>query len=496
MSTFNQLGMLLPEDIHPLVDNIDPTDGSSADITPASSPNCPSGTTDEGTTVVLFDDGDYFEGGSANPEFPVCVLDQDILADTTLTNDHVYVLDGEVFVGTGDAEDATPPSPGNEVVLTIESGVQIYADQGSASAIRVTRGAQIDAQGTMEQPIIMGAVPVAGFAREIDGDPTDLTGRGDWGGLVLNGYARTNSTEDAGNIPNELTSEATNRNVFFGGNDDGDSSGTVSYVIIAESGVAFAPDAEVQGLTLEGVGSGTTINNIQVIGSNDDGIEWFGGAVNQSNILINGAEDDGLDIDLGFRGTIKNFIVRQANGLGDHGTESDNDGDNFGAMPVSRPVLANGLFLIWGDGESGGALLREGYGANFENVVIADGATLMGAPSAAVAGTSCIDNDDEVDEDLNAFGLAYFCSVGAAEPDGDTFEEDWFAGMAQDGSTVTFEGMEDDTISVDPASYQVTTAVSPSSAVSEADSYMGPVSSADAQAQTEWWRGWTVHFGQ
>ena len=38
-------------------------------------------------------------------------------------------------------------------------------------------------------------------------------------------------------------------------------------------------DNEINGLTLGGVGTGTTITNVEVIGNQDDGIEFFGGTV-------------------------------------------------------------------------------------------------------------------------------------------------------------------------------------------------------------------------
>ncbi|MFB6259502.1 MAG: hypothetical protein ABEJ96_02335, partial [Thiohalorhabdaceae bacterium] len=126
--------------------------------------------------------------------------------------------------------------------------------------------------------------------------------------------------------------------------DNADSSGTLQHVIIGESGTTFQTDEEVQGLTLEAVGSGTTINYLQVLGSNDDGIEWFGGQVDASHIVINGQNDDGLDMDLGYQGNVQFALVRFASDQGNRGIESDNN-SSFGAQPYSMPNLANVTIL-------------------------------------------------------------------------------------------------------------------------------------------------------
>ena len=63
-------------------------------------------------------------------------------------------------------------------------------------------------------------------------------------------------------------------------------------------------------------------SNVEVIGNQDDGIEFFGGTVNASNLLVWGQGDDGLDIDQSYAGTISNAIVI-ANSTSDHGLEID-----------------------------------------------------------------------------------------------------------------------------------------------------------------------------
>ena len=99
---------------------------------------------------------------------------------------------------------------------------------------------------------------------------------------------------------------------FYGGMDDTDNSGSISYVSIRHSGTQVAPDIELQGLTLGAVGNGTTIENVEIVASKDDGVEFFGGAVNVTNLLIWNQFDDGIDIDMAYSGTIKNAIVEYA----------------------------------------------------------------------------------------------------------------------------------------------------------------------------------------
>lgn len=509
---FDQGGFLLNENLHPLQDNIDPVGGASSDIFPATpvadQTSCPAGTVDPDPatiqSVTLFAADSFFSGGGLNPVFPVCVINGDFddvnepAGGYRLTNDHVYLLTTSALIGNGGIED-TAPAAAPDVTLAIESGVQIYALEGTRSSLRVTRGSTLNIEGTAEQPVLMAAVE-ATAGGTITGDPTNLTGRGDWGGLVIDGYAPTNSDSDTGAVPNEIVSEAAPvgaGNVFFGGDDPTDSSGTITYVIIGESGFTFAPDLEVQGLTIEAVGLGTTINHVQVFGSEDDGIEWFGGTVDVGQIVINGQDDDGLDMDSGYTGTVFQAIVQQGKGEGDNTVEADNAGPGPDAEPIARPIIANATLLGWGDSESEGMLLRRGFGGDFENVVLADRAVVGNVPAEAVFVLGCFLNTEEVDEELEALGIAYFCANGAAVDVPENLFAVWSAGQFdEDGDgvgdgPVTFTATEDAALTVDPATYVVTTSAVPDSTVSVAENYFGAV---DPNAATPFWQGWTVHI--
>src|SRR3546814_10597372 len=58
-------------------------------------------------------------------------------------------------------------------------------------------------------------------------------------------------------------------NAIYGGADDADSSGRLSYVQIRYSGFVLSNGKELQGLTPSGVGTGTQIDHIQVHNSSD-----------------------------------------------------------------------------------------------------------------------------------------------------------------------------------------------------------------------------------
>lgn len=395
-----------PTTFHPLQDNI------GTDIVAAGAEDCAS----KGTGLTF--------GGNITifgQSFPICIIqDGDLDGDFTLTNDHVYVLDGTVQVGNGDVEGASDSGTVNEDVLTIEPGTQIFGGTGTTPALVITRGSRIEAAGTAAMPIIFGAVTFdSGANPVITDDPTDLGGRGLWGSLIISGYGMINN----GDGNNQTTSEATPDGItrWFGGTDNADSSGTLSYVVLAESGEAFRPDEEVQGLTVEAAGSGTTIDHIQITNSDDDGIEFFGGAASPRYVVIQGETDDGLDIDLGYQGTIQNALVIQGDAHGDWGIESDSNGSDFAAEPKSSPVLAN--ITILGNGGNGGttdantagALHREGFGGQVYRSVYADNSLAGGQFDKG-----CLDVDNELDEDMAYGDVLFNCAAGGLVDDDDT----------------------------------------------------------------------------
>ncbi len=255
-----------------------------------------------------------------------------IALDETWTSDNVYVLDRKVVVQEG-------------VTLTIEPGTIIKGRAGTgtlSSALIVARGAKINAKGTASNPIIFTAEADNIEPGQKYGTNLDETNNGLWGGVLILGKATSSFKNDATQVQIEGIS-ADDTFGLYGAVDgvftDDDNSGVFEYVSIRHGGTLIGEGNEINGLTLGAVGSGTTINNIEVVGNVDDGIEFFGGTVSVSNVLIWAQGDDGLDIDQAYSGTIDNAIVI----LGpesDHGLEIDGpEGTIEGQFTINNLTL-------------------------------------------------------------------------------------------------------------------------------------------------------------
>lgn len=319
-------------------------------------------------------------------------------------------------------------------------------------------------------------------AKKITGDPTDLGGRGEWGGLVISGYGQVNNADTNGQTTSEAVPDGVTR--YFGGANNADSSGSLKYVVLADTGEAFRPDEEVQGLTVEAAGSGTKFSYLQITNSDDDGIEWFGGASKTDHVVISGQADDCLDIDLGFSGTVQFGICVIGKTHGDKVIESDSNGDNFAALPKSKPTLAN-LTLLGDFGNEGksGIMHREGFGGRVYRTVISDNKLTGGTFS------KCLDVDSELDEDMFYGDVVFNCSKGIDVTDADTYSQDFT-------NSVSFDAEVNAALTISAKTFGVTTAFAKSNystvlgGASLADTnYVGAV---DPAAATAWFDGWTL----
>lgn len=265
----------------------------------------------------------------ANNTLRVCQLPQQIDGALTvpLRAGTIYSISGRTSVGTDRGIDAASPTPGStQGILTIEAGVRIFASGGS-DYLLINRGSQLFAEGTATQPIIFTS------RQNVEGTTTE-TSQGQWGGIVLAGRAPQANCQLTAPVTCTGTVEGTS--AFYGGNTPTDNSGRLRYVQIKFSGFEISPGNELQGLTMAGVGSGTTVDHIQVYNSSDDGIEIFGGNVNLRHIVINGADDDGLDTDTGWRGGAQFGIVTQRA----PGSTSRSAGFEFSSAPASVPLAS------------------------------------------------------------------------------------------------------------------------------------------------------------
>jgi hypothetical protein len=281
----------------------------------------------------------------------IVIRDEDLVGGQTYnwTSNNCYTLDGLVFLEA-------------DGVLNIEAGTVIRgldADRVSTgdntSALIITRDAQIFANGNAQNPVIFTA---ADDDTEV---PDDFTSRdrGEWGGLIILGNATIANSDPTDNIEGIA---ATETRAVYGGNDDEDNSGVLRYVSIRHGGAQLSADNEINGLTLGGVGSGTTIEYVDVFANLDDGIEWFGGTVDVSHATVAFCGDDAMDYDQGWRGRGQFWFVMQEPNTST-GRSGEHDGatpDN--ATPPSTPTIYNATYIGIGEGNTatGGDANREG----------------------------------------------------------------------------------------------------------------------------------------
>lgn len=250
-------------------------------------------------------------GGSCGPCTGVENVSGLITSNTTWTSDNLYILNGKVVVDNG-------------ATLTIEPGTIIKGKEGTgslASALIIARGGKIDAQGTAQKPIIMTSIKDNIEIGQTAGTNLTVDDNGLWGGLLILGRAKGSFKGDVTEVQIEGI-PASDTFGLYGGNDDNDNSGVLKYISIRHGGVEIGEGNEINGLTLGAVGSGTVIENIEVVANFDDGIEFFAGTVSPKNLLVYAVGDDGLDIDQAYSGTISNsFVILGA--ISDHALEID-----------------------------------------------------------------------------------------------------------------------------------------------------------------------------
>ena len=273
---------------------------------------------------------------------------------TTWTKDKVYILDGFVFVNSGQT-------------LTIEAGTVIKGNPGTgtnASALIVARGGTLIAEGTASEPIIFTA---------LDDDPSDPNDipfgtNGLWGGLIVLGNASTNTVPAEQAIEGLPTSEP--RGIYGGGTGNTESSGIIKYVSIRYGGSDIGAGNEINGLTLGGVGSGTEIDYVEVYSNADDGVEWFGGTVDCKHLAVAFCGDDSYDYDQGWRGRVQYGFTVNGTTTGDRGGEHDGGTDPENGTPYATPVFSNCTYI--GQGAAAGKraiTFRDNAGGEYHNSI-------------------------------------------------------------------------------------------------------------------------------
>jgi len=305
-----------------------------------------------------------------------------------------HILSGPVKIG----DDTTSPT------LTIDAGTTLRGESGKDS-LNILRGAKILAKGTATNPIIMTSAS--------DDGTLAADAQAQWGGLQIMGKATQNCTEAEKNADGicERSAEGFDAGaVKYGGNDDNDNSGELSYVVVKYAGYAFTSENELNGIAFYAVGDATKVNYIRVHNNKDDGIEFFGGTVNFKYAYLTGNQDDSFDYTNGWRGNAQWVIIDQntpdpataSNNRPDNGMEFDSNGKANDATPRSNPTISN--FLIIGNTEKHGELvhLRAGTSATLVNGIIVDKSDLG----------PCIEIDDAAT--FNAAGSTSSTTLRAA----------------------------------------------------------------------------------
>jgi hypothetical protein len=291
-----------------------------------------------------------------------------ITKDTHWTAGNTYRLRGYVYVESG-------------ATLTIDAGTKITSNKDSAGVLIIYKGAKINAAGTADKPIVFTSA-------ETSRQP------GDFGGLVVVGLATGNGNhavlEGGVDVAHQL----------FGGTNDADNSGVLQYVRIEYGGKAVNPGDEVNGLSMYTVGSGTTVDHIQVLRGLDDAFEFFGGAFNAKYLIAYNNADDDYDMDDGYHGKIQFAVSIKDPAFTDNkGTTGDisnnfevdntTDAKGYLSTPVTFPTLSN--FTAIGPNNAAGTSTDYGYGMRWRrgSKFILANAIVMGGQKAGMD----IDND-------------------------------------------------------------------------------------------------------
>ena len=346
------------------------------------------------------------------------------VTEVTWSSDFVYRLDNFVFVNDGET-------------LTITPGTLIQGmpgDGADAAALIVSRGGTIEADGNPGSDDPSQADPIIFTAQGDDGSGFDRGTRGLWGGVILLGDATINSeppTTTIEGVPDDIAGDRADYGAANGDFNDDHDIGTFRFVSIRHTGSQLGGGDEIQGLTLGGVGSGSTIEYVESYASDDDGFEWFGGTVNTKYLISAFVSDDNFDIDEGYRGSNQFWLAVQAADEAGRIGEHDGGTDPEGGEPFATSKVANATYIGVGpgvggiDGDQGEPMLiqRDNNATSYYNTIFMDGRTTS-------AGLEIEDRSDRTDARarFEAGDLVHennlWWNVGANyDPGNTTFEE-------------------------------------------------------------------------
>jgi len=446
-----------------------------------------------------------------------------------LANNGVHVLNGALLVGKDCDTTTACTIEANGPTLTVEAGATLAFTSGEA-IIRIARGAKIDAIGTFEDPIIFTSANAI--------ERHDAVGNGaqfaDWGGIIINGMGLTNQCTNAQRAATTCNVETEGVTSYFGGNNNADDSGSIQYAKIwyAGSGPKTGGEGDdLNSLTLNAVGSGSSFDFLHIHQGYDDGIEFFGGASTISHIAVTDTQDDAIDIDGGWQGKGQFIFVKHGSVetksdvtipadddnpertvpagsliyMGNNGFETDgekNGGPDYDEAPASNPTIAN-VTVITTDEKS----VRDqssSQAIKFDDAIKSMYYNTLLVKADGTNGTACIEHKS--DGEKNADEISFTSSVMAcvnefkgeatfisgSEPASltGTNKSDWFdnAGSSQRVAATATVLANEFATDVDSTDITVTaTDVTTLDSFFQSATYIGAVSDADTSSN---WYKW------
>lgn len=214
--------------------------------------------------------------------------------------------------------------------LTIQPGTMIYG--GANSALILEPESVLIAQGTAANPIIFTSDQPAGSRTP-----------GYWSGVVVLGRAPNNQPQSQIEIDEDCL-------LIAGGEVEHDYSGIIRYVQIHYAR---------HGLSLISVGDGTTVREVQVSHSLENGFQFLGGDVNARYLASYNAGKNDFYASRGYQGKWQ-FILGFRQDLQSwhadhsHGLKLENDPSGSSWTPLTRPVVSNMTLLGPGYCQSSG----------------------------------------------------------------------------------------------------------------------------------------------